>query len=115
MNEILVKSALDPLQGMSAEKVIEKLKKCLKGTVDRAYYFGSFNTPSFNRHSDIDLMLIVNTDTPFADRPLQYLAVRDILPNIDILVYTPEEFEKLTSNPSPGFWKSAVESLVRFL
>lgn len=115
MNDILVKSTYDPLQGMSTDDVIEKLENILKGTVDRAYYFGSFNTPSFNRHSDIDLILIVNTETLFADRPLKYLAVKDILPNIDILVHTPAEFEKLTQNPSPGFWKNAVRSLVRFI
>ena len=115
MHDILVKSADDPLQGMSPDEVIEKLKSTLAGTVDKAYYFGSFNTPSFNRYSDIDLILITDTDTAFADRPLQYLAVMDIVPNIDMLVYTPAEFEKLTRDPSPGFWRNAVSSLVRFL
>lgn len=39
----------------------------------------------------------------------------DIVPRMDILVYTPAEFEDLLADPSPGFWRSAVASLRRFL
>jgi hypothetical protein len=39
----------------------------------------------------------------------------DLFPGLDILVYTPREFEKLTSDPSPGFWKSAVAEMRQIL
>jgi len=30
---------------------------------------------------------------------------------MDVLVYMPEEFEQLTTEPPPGFWTSVVASL----
>lgn len=115
MSDILIKSELDPLYGMNAAEVLKKLKRKLTGKVEKAYYFGSFNTPAFNRKSDIDLILINNTKTAFVERPIEYLEIMDIVPNIDILVYTQTEFDKLTRNPSPGFWKNVVKSLVQFI
>ncbi len=115
MSNILIKTDIDPLCGMSATEVLEKLKKKLTGKVEKAYYFGSFNSPSFNKYSDIDLILISDTDTVFIKRAMTYLYILDIVPNIDILVYTQTEFDKLISDPSSGFWKNVVKSLVQFI
>jgi hypothetical protein len=35
--------------------------------------------------------------------------------DMDLLVYAPQEFEKLTGDPSPGFWVSAVASMRRIM
>ena len=115
MGNILIRSEIDPLEGMTSAEVIKKIKKRLSGRVRKAYYFGSFNTPEFNRNSDIDLILIKDTDTSFVERPMEFLDLMDIVPNIDILVYTQEEFDKLTGDPSPGFWKNVVKSKVQFI
>lgn len=32
---------------------------------------------------------------------------------IDLLVYTPDEFASLIQNPSPGFWRTAVGEMKR--
>ena len=45
------------------------------------------------------------------ERALDYSDVMDLVPAMDLLVYTPEEFEKLTSEPTVGFWQSAVASM----
>jgi len=48
---------------------------------------------------------------------LYYISARypDAFPSLDILVYTPDEFRALTSDPSPGFWSSAVSNMKRIV
>ena len=115
MSSILVKYDLDPLCGKTAAEAIALITEKLSGRVEQAYYFGSFNTPAFNKNSDIDLLLVTETNTPFVERSLEYADLLDLFSVMDILVYTAAEFSKLTTNPSPGFWKSVVSSLVRII
>lgn len=70
---------------------------------------------SIGPDSDVDLFIIRRTETPFLERALEFYDVIDLVPAMDLLVYTPEEFRKLTEDPSPGFWKSAVTSMRRIL
>ena len=78
-----------------------------------AYVFGSYGTPEFGPDSDVDLILVARTEAPFVERALEYPELFDLVPDLDLLVYTPEEFEALTAEPSPGFWTSVVASLRR--
>ncbi len=57
------------------------------------------------------MMLVMRTDKPFVERALDFTELMDLVPDMDLLVYTLEEFQKLTSEPSPGFWTSVVESM----
>jgi hypothetical protein len=41
--------------------------------------------------------------------------LRDRIPSLEFFVYTPAEFDALTKDPSPGFWKSALGEMVRLL
>lgn len=112
---ILVKIERDPLSGLSRDEYKELLKKKLKGRVVEAYIFGSFNTPDFNRFSDIDLLLVSDAAKPFVERGLDFSDIQDMVPATDILVYTPAEFSKIMSEEPAGFWKSVRESMVRIL
>jgi predicted nucleotidyltransferase len=85
----------------------------LAGRVKEAFFFGSYGTSDFGRDSDIDIVLVVETVKPFLERALAFGDIMDLVPGTDLLVYTPEEFSKLTSDPSPGFWTSAVASMKR--
>ena len=114
-SDILVIYDHDPLNGMSRDAYIDLLKQRLKGRVEKAYFFGSFTGPYFNKESDIDIILIKNTDVPFIRRALEFEDVLDIVPDTDILVYTTDEFEGLTSHPTTGFWRSVTGSMVRFI
>ncbi|MFW6209630.1 MAG: nucleotidyltransferase domain-containing protein [Spirochaetota bacterium] len=87
----------------------------LKDRALAAYLFGSFNTDKFSRHSDVDLFIITDTEVPFVERPLLFNDLLDAFPSLDILVYTPDEFRTLTSDPSPGFWSSAVSNMKRIV
>jgi len=114
-NDILIKTFRDPLFGLTRDQYIEKLKKTLSGRVKRAYIFGSFTTNSFNSHSDIDIILVVDTEKPFTQRNVDFIDLLDIVPSTDILVYTENEFNSIMNEKSIGFWKSVKESIMRIL
>ena len=110
---ILVWSARDPLKGRNVDEFISALVRCLSGRVDQAWIFGSLGRPGFGPESDIDLILVVQTDKPFLERARDFFDVMDLALSMDLLVYTPMEFRKFTSDPSPGFWTSVVETMRR--
>lgn len=86
------------------EKINQELDRILKiiknAGAEKAILFGSSARGDIDSKSDIDLIIIKKTDKPFLKRLEEFYA--EINPNIamDILVYTPEEFEDLkTKNP----------------
>ncbi len=112
---IIVWNTREPLGGMTREAFEAEFKRILAGRVVEAWIFGSYDSPAFGRDSDIDVFLVVETTKPFVERALDFGELRDLVPDMDILVYTPEEFRKLTGDPSPGFWRSAVASMRRMM
>jgi predicted nucleotidyltransferase len=82
----------------------------LKGRVEAAYFFGSYGTPDFGPGSDIDLILIVETDLPFVERPRLFNDLYTLYSRLDLLVYRAKEFESL-QRESVGFWASVKSSL----
>jgi predicted nucleotidyltransferase len=114
-DDVIVWNTRDPLYGKTPAEFEAEVKRVLQGRVESAYVFGSYGTPEFGHDSDIDMMLVVKTEKPFLDRALDFSDLLHIVPAMDLLVYTPEEFESLTIEPSPGFWKSAVASLRKII
>lgn len=92
----------------AAESVLQQITDHLKGRVESAYVFGSLAEGRATRDSDIDLLLVVQTDKPFLERWRDFADVLQGEYAIDLLVYTPEEFRRLTDNPTVGFWRSFV-------
>lgn len=75
---------------------IERIKKILPElNIEKAILFGSSARGEIGTRSDIDLVIISETDLPFLERVGRYY--QEILPHvsIDILVYTPFEFEEI--------------------
>ena len=69
----------------------------------KIYLFGSLAGSFANKESDIDLLIVA----PSEDRPLERrIKLRRMLKDfdrrigLDLLIYTPEEFEMLESQPS---------------
>lgn len=112
---ILVKNDRDPLAGYTREEFERRLAVALSGRVKEAWVFGSYVSGNFGPDSDIDLMLVSETDAPFHTRAFAFDDLLDIGPRMDILVYTPEEFTRLAADPSPGFWRTAVKAMRRVL
>ncbi len=114
-NDILVKPNRDPLFGFTRQELINTFRSVLRGRVTAAYFFGSFACDNLRPNSDIDIILVTRTKLPFIERPRLFDDLRDLIPALDVLVYTPEEFDSLTNDPSPGFWQSVVKTMVRIL
>jgi len=93
-----------------SEDFEDRLVDRLKGRVEAAYFFGSYGTPRFRPDSDVDLILIVQTERPFVERPRLFDDLYALYPRLDILVYTPGEFERLQAE-TVGFWASVKASL----
>jgi predicted nucleotidyltransferase len=112
---IIVWNERDPLCGRTPERFEAELHERLAGRVKAAYIFGSYGTSEFGPDSDVDIMLVAETDKTFTERALDYPDLYDLAAALDLLVYTPEEFATLTEDPSPGFWASVVASMRRIL
>ncbi|MBU4470934.1 MAG: nucleotidyltransferase domain-containing protein [Proteobacteria bacterium] len=64
----------------------------------KAIAFGSFAKKNQTRNSDLDLMIIVETDQRFFDRYEKYEKIHDLIHNrpVDMLIYTPNELSKIS-------------------
>ena len=71
----------------------------MEPSIRQILVFGSYATNEIHEWSDLDLVLIQDTQAPFLDRSLSL--VRAIKPRagIQFLVYTPEETRKLIQRP----------------
>jgi len=82
----------------SVETLVTTLRQ-MEG-VQRVSLFGSYARGRRDLLTDLDILVVMETDRPFVDR-LQMLYGRLALPvDADILCYTPEEFGALKS----GSW-----------
>lgn len=68
----------------------------------RAIVFGSLARGDVSRHSDLDLIVIKDTEKPFLDRYDNLL--RDITSavpgrDVDLLIYTPQELARVAHRP----------------
>jgi len=62
---------------------------------EKILLFGSLANGKVGMWSDIDLVIIKSTEKPFLDRTKEVLLLLHPEVGMDILVYTPEEFEML--------------------
>jgi len=79
------------------------------------YLFGSYATGSSDEQSDIDLLIIVPSYEPPLERRLKLrkmLSEYDRKFGLDILVYTPDEFEMLAKETS-SFIYSAIKQGIK--
>lgn len=112
---VLLKIDRDPLFGMTKDEYLEKLQTRLRGRVEEAYLFGSITGNTFNKFSDIDIIIVKETGRPFQERAFEFADLLDLVPSTDILVYSRSELDRLLSDDAAGFWKSVKESMVKFI
>lgn len=68
-----------------------------KAAVKRAVLFGSAARGSQTRRSDLDIMIVKETEKRFFDRYDEFDEIFDLFPGraIDLLIYTPQELEHI--------------------
>ena len=71
------------------------------GQPEKIVLFGSWARGDARRDSDLDLLIIEESDLPRHQRsPRYYLALADVFPAKDIVVYTPAEVEEWSAVPN---------------
>ena len=82
-----------PLEAVRIRRLLDALRRYRP---ERVYLFGSWARGEEDDLSDLDVVVIKRTSSPFFDRLREVL---ELLPpgtgGIDVLVYTPEEFEAM--------------------
>mgnify|MGYP005840867853 FL=1 len=78
------------------ERAVAKLKEM---GAERIVLIGSMAQGTVNPYGDIDLVVVMRTQERFLDRmKAVYLSIQPAVA-MDILVYTPEEFEEIKDSP----------------
>lgn len=81
------------------DEELSRIMKRLKGddSIKQVILFGSLARGDLHEGSDIDLIVVKNTGEKFLDRLDEFYL--DASVPLDILVYTPEEFEGMKERP----------------
>ena len=77
------------------ERILKRLKS--DPSVRKVLLFGSLARGDARDHSDIDLIVVKDTTMRFLDRLDEFYD--DAREAMDILVYTPQEFEEMKERP----------------
>jgi uncharacterized protein len=86
----------------SLDEVRRRIREYAAGTgVARAIVFGSFARGDADLASDVDVILIEPTSRPFLERGLAHMPLFRIGVGVDLLVYTPEEYDRLRADGHP--------------
>jgi predicted nucleotidyltransferase len=82
-------------QRLQAE--LDRYLNLLLGRVapEKVILFGSLARDEVKAWSDIDLIIVANTKARFLDRSKEMLQLLQPRVGLDVLVYTPDEFERL--------------------
>lgn len=87
------------MRRMSKSRFREELERIMKGIhhyqPQKVILFGSFARGDYHALSDVDMLIIKETDQSFIERIGDVLALCDYSIPLEPLVYTPEEFERM--------------------
>jgi predicted nucleotidyltransferase len=81
------------------KRVLERLKEYQP---EKIILFGSYARDETDEYSDLDFVLIKKTDKRFLERLIEVAKLIDNdLGDVDVFVYTPEEFERMIEWGNP--------------
>ena len=80
--------------------LVERLRPRLAGAT-RALVFGSVAGGEADEWSDLDLVVIADTDRTFFERFRDFDGLYEVWPRLDLLVYTSAEFERMVDEENP--------------
>jgi predicted nucleotidyltransferase len=78
------------------DELAERLRGPLEAAgAERAIVFGSWARGEADGYSDLDLVVVLPTELPRFERGKLLAGILDAIPiSVDVLIYTPEEFER---------------------
>lgn len=101
---------------MTQQDPDNRIERVLRGLAaydaDKAILFGSAARGDADRFSDIDLIVIKRTDRRFLDRLADVIEAIQPDFSLDVLVYTPEEFERMREEGNPLISRALEEGKV---
>ncbi len=110
----------DILRGKTREEFMEHLKSRIEemqvaGLLE-VWLFGSIvREKDFSPGlSDIDMVVVMETDAPWAERTLPFDRLYEEISRLDLLVYTPQEWAIFLQSGN-GFWEKLREEKIRLL
>ena len=110
----IFKSQFD-LSNEAIKKIIGELQIVLKDRVKSAFLFGSTAAGTFNKNSDVDILLVVEKVGPnVIERSQAFADLLDVFPRMDIIVYTEDEYKRLVVGKS-DFWKVASKNMKQII
>ena len=83
------------------EAAVERIRErfsALPG-VQRVSLFGSYARGKRDLFTDLDVLVVMDTEEPFLDRLKRLYRLADVGVDLDILCYTPEEFARMKARP----------------
>ena len=68
----------------------------------KAVVFGSYANGNADRYSDLDIIIVHDTEKGFLDRASDFQEVRSAWPrSLDMLIYTPDELDEMLEQRRP--------------
>lgn len=74
--------------------------------------FGSVARGDADDWSDLDLIIVSETARPFFERFKDFRGLYDVWPRLDLLIYTPDEFERMLAEENPLIARAVAEGVV---
>jgi len=80
----------------SVREIVAKLSR---SNVRRISLFGSYARGKVDLFTDLDVLVIMDTDKSFAERVPEIYSLLSLPVDADILCYTPQEFARMKETP----------------
>jgi predicted nucleotidyltransferase len=94
---------------------LDELRRRLAPHVWRArkvIAFGSVARGEPDEWSDLDLLIVADTARPFFERFKDFAGIYDVWPRLDLLIYTPAEFQRMVAEDNPLVLQAIEEGVV---
>ncbi len=91
------RSAYRNLLEQSLKKIVDTLSPLKE--VERISLFGSYAQGRADLFTDLDILVVMNTDKGFLERLRMLYSMLVVPVDMDLLCYTPQELERLKERP----------------
>ena len=105
-------------RAMPTNSTLESIRDSLapileRGGATKAIVFGSFARGDADEHSDLDLIIVAESDRTFFHRHEDFKGVPDVWrKGLDMLVYTPDELSDMVACGNPFIERALQEGVV---